>query len=351
MQPVLHPDKPRRSAVTLLPKCFLILLFVLCPGLLRAAPWKFVVVADTHFNRYPAILTEIAGDAVSENAQLVLIAGDLVDGGSALTTAELEMQLTNWRDAMAPAYAAGVGVYPVRGNHVAANPGSAAAWNNVFSGPYALPGNGPPGETGLTYSFTRNNAFFVGLDEHVPGQLSRVNQTWLNQKLVGNVLPHVFVFGHEPAFKVFHTDCLGSFPDERNAFWASLAAARARVYFCGHDHFFDLARMDDGDGDTGDDLYQCIVGTGNEALYIDGKYDGVNSPYTPLGVFHDEQHSGYVLVEISGDGAGDLGVTITWKERTYDPGTSTYKYVATSDVLIYTAWPGGAAVDCQWTLY
>lgn len=42
---------------------------------------------------------------------------------------------------MQPLYDAGVGVYPIRGNHEDCGP--KAVWDNVFTGPYALPNNGP----------------------------------------------------------------------------------------------------------------------------------------------------------------------------------------------------------------
>jgi hypothetical protein len=34
------------------------------------------------------------------------------------------------------------------------------------------------------------------------------------------------------------------------------------VYLSGHDHFRELARIDDGDGNQDNDLYQYIDGTG-----------------------------------------------------------------------------------------
>ena len=109
----------------------------------------------------------------------------------------MQNQLRAWQSTMAPLFDAGVGVYPVRGNHEADVPGSTTAWSAAFTGRYALPANGPTGETGLTYSFTAKNALFVGLDEYV--NLHRVNQAWLDAQLAANTSPHVFVFGHERA--------------------------------------------------------------------------------------------------------------------------------------------------------
>lgn len=298
--------------------------------------WRFAFVGDTH-TPLSTIPSEIAAAVVSDGAKLLLIAGDLVNAGAGVSTNVLQNQLTTWRDALAPTSAAGIPVYVLRGNHENDVTNGLAVWNNFFSGASAMPGNGPAGESNLTYSFSYSNALFLGFDQYVTPH--RVNQTWLNQQLAAHTRPHLFVFGHEPAFKAFHTDCLDNCPAERNAFWASLATAGARVYLCGHDHFFNVARMDDGDGNSDNDLYQFIVGTGGSTNWPPQpyRYNGTNFPYTPVNVTNLTETYGYLLVEISGPGSNDLGVTLTWKQRTYDTNTASCLYVATTNLLAYTA--------------
>ncbi len=283
------------------------------------------------------ISAEIAGAVLNDDIKLIIVAGDLVESGPATPTNTLHSRLTTWRDAFAPVYASGIGVYVVRGNHEDDAPDNLAIWNSVFSGAYAMPGNGPVGESNLTCSFTHSNAFFIGLDDYT--NIHRVNQPWLNQQLASNTRPHVFVFGHEPAFKAFHTDGLDDYPEERNAFWSSLTAAGARVYLCGHDHFFNVARIDDGDGNATNDLYQFIVGTGGTTNWPPQRYNynGTNAPYTLVNLASVTNTYGYLLVEISGPGSNDLGVKLTWKQRTYDDATAAYLYVATNTTLSYTA--------------
>lgn len=298
--------------------------------------WRFAVVGDTHVtvtnNTIPA---EIAKELVKDGVKLALFPGDLVEGGRGSNSTALLNQLEVWKSTMAPLYAAGIGVYPLRGNHEADVPNNLSAWNTAFSGNYALPGNGPSGETNLSYSFTYNNALFVGLDDYV--SLHKVNQTWLDQQLSGNTSkPHVFTFGHEAAFRTFHSDYLGEYPSDRNSFWESLKENGSKVYFCGHDHFFDAARIDDGDGNAADDLIQCVVGTGGGGVPIKYAYNGDNSSYTPKVIYHEAPY-GYILVEVSGSGDSDLDVTMTWKQRTLDPASGLYTYVATSDVISYSA--------------
>lgn len=298
-------------------------------------PWRFAVFSDTHASNGVAVLPEIAQAVVADGVKLVLCAGDIAEGGLAANAAELQAQLLIWRNAMGPVYSNGIGVYVLRGNHEDDAAGDFAVWTNVFSGPYACPTNGPAGENGLSYSFTYRNALFVGLDNYT--NLHRVNQPWLDQQLAGNTRPHVFPFGHEAAFKVFHADCLGSYPTERNTFWSSIAAAGARTYFCGHDHFFDVARIDDGDGNPSNDIYQCEVGTSGGWFMAQYNYNGTNAPYAPVNVHHVTNTYGYLLVEVSGSDNADLGVTMTWKRRAFDTNTSLYVYLATTNVVSYTA--------------
>ena len=288
-------------------------------------PWRFAVVADTHVAPgATAIPGEVVAAALADAAELVLVPGDVVQAGRRVSQDELRAQLDLFRAVVAPLAAAGIPVYPVRGNHESDARDGLALWDEAFSGAAALPSNGPAGEVNLTYSFVHRNALFVGLDEYVG--LHGVNQAWLDGQLAGNDRPHVFVFGHEPAFKAFHEDGLDDYPGERDAFWQSLARGGARVYLCGHDHFFDVARIDDGDGDEGNDLYQAIVGTGGGELFTRHSYDGDNSAYTPRALYHEAQH-GYLLVEVGGAGGGDLGVTLTWKRRVVDPATGAASYV------------------------
>jgi len=288
---------------------------------------RFIVTGDTRGGDNgvnTTILGEIADATIAEGADFILITGDLVNGSGDQAT--LESQLTTWRNTMQDVYDAGIGVYPCRGNH---DTGSKVAWDNVFTGAYALPSNGPAGEENITFSFTQDNVFVVGLDQYVTD--ARVNQTWLDTQFTSNEQPHVFVFGHEPAFSVQHLDCLDDYPSDRNTFWNSIAAEGGRTYFAGHDHFYNHTRLDDGDADPDDDLHQYIVGSGGAPLYDwNYSYDGDNGSWTPQLVHHEKEY-GYVLVEVNGSSA-----TLTWKHRV-PPGI----YQTNGDTFTYSA-DGGA---------
>lgn len=302
---------------------------------LAGAPWRFVVTGDSRDRNNGAnttILSEIAAEIVGQNADFALFSGDLVDGDPRI----LESQLAAWRDTMQPVYNEGIGVYVCRGNHDGGsaqpwNDGVVNAWKNVFGD---LPDNGPAGEAHMTYSVTHKNAFVVALDQYVPAHQHRINQTWLDAQLAANTNPHVFAFGHEPAFSVGHDDCLDDYPADRDAFWTAIAGAGGRTYFCGHDHYYNHARVDNGDGDPDNDVHQYVVGTSGAPLYDwDGAYDGNNSSYTPVNLCHVKKN-GYVVVEIDG-----LDVTLTWMER-----IAAGEYSA-ADVWTYTAVPEPATLS------
>ena len=298
-------------------RAFGLVLAVLAVAPALAATWRFAVVGDTHVTAdSSSIPAEIVAALQKEDVRLVLFPGDIAEGGAGSTEGRLLRQFEAWQAVAAPLVGAGVEVFPVRGNHEADVPQGASAWTEAFSGEWALPADGPEGERGFTYSLVRENALFVACDDYADPH--RVNQGWLDGVLdTHRNVPLLFVFGHEPAFRVYHSDCLGSEPLARNTFWASLQARGARAYFCGHDHFFDAARLDDGDGDPADDVWQCLVGAGGGDLFDTYFYGGANAPFAPVGWDHGGEY-GYLLVEVSDSEAGPPHVLCTWKQRTDD---------------------------------
>lgn len=278
---------------------------------------RFVVTGDSRGNDNgvnTAILGEIAQEIISKRAEFVLVLGDLVNGGNC-DQATLQSQLATWRDTMQPVYDAGIAVYPLRGNHDLGYPEERTAWDNVFSGEYALPANGPANEIGLTYAVSHKNVLVLALDQYV--DLNRVNQSWIDAQMAANTNTHVFACGHVPAFKVQHLECLGDYPDHRDAFWRSLEKAGCRIYFCAHDHFYDHAIIDDGDGNPGNDISQYLIGTAGAPLRAHlCAYDGDNSSYA-VNQRHHAENYGYVLVEV-----GASKTKLTWFGR--DDSTGRY---------------------------
>jgi 3',5'-cyclic AMP phosphodiesterase CpdA len=293
--------------------------------------WRFAVVGDTHIGLTDTV-AEMIPYMIADSIDLVLVPGDIVQAGRACSAIRLNEQLTKWQNVFAPLYNSGIGVYPIRGNHENDARNDISVWNSVFSGSYLLPQNGLEGEKNLTYAFNHKNALFIGLDNYV--NIHSVNQSWLNNQLKLNTLPHVFVFGHEPAFKVFHNDCLDDSISARDAFWRSLSESNVKVYFCGHDHFVDAARIDDGDGNLSNDVYQYISGSGGGPLKIRNNYDGNNSIYSINGLFHEIDY-GYALVEIYENNLNEHTVTIKWKKRVRSSDNSKNEYKLTKNNIQY----------------
>jgi len=261
-----------------------------------------------------------------------MFSGDLVTGYTIQDPNIFEAQLRIWTKIMSPVYDADIPVYVCRGNHELGdvwsnyphpgtnpdpNDNNMKRWLNVFgndSYPYQkLPEYGPANEKFMTYSVTHKNALIIMLDNYAGTRHDfhhRINQKWLDNQLRENTKPHIFIAGHEQAFRTLHTDCLDYFPDRRDEFWNSIKNAGGRTYFCGHDHFYDHARVDDGDDEPNNDIHQFIIGTAGAPPYTwSPPYDGNNSSYS-VEQWHHARKYGYVLVEIE-----DLNVTLHWIER------------------------------------
>lgn len=286
---------------------------------------RFMVVGDTHhyspvtaFNQ--TMLFELVLAAIAEKVKFIFFTGDLVIQGFSSET-DKDSVLKDWRFVLDTLYTHNIRVYACRGN----NDYSKDAWDSLFAGKYAFPQNGPAGEKNLTYALQISNILFVTLDLYT--DYHKINQDWLDEQLAKNTRPHVFIAGHEPAFKLLHSNCMGAYPDERNIFWESLIKAGVKIFFCGHDHFYDHAVIDDGDGNPDNDVHQLIVGTGGFA-HSDASYDGDNGRWTPVRMFHEEQN-GFVLVEVN-----ESVEKMTWKHRVdsniFEDGGDSYEFIASS---------------------
>jgi len=253
---------------------------------------------------------ELAEAVLREKAQALLWTGDLVNvpDHSAET---FEKRLLFWRKIYEPLYDQGVAVLPARGNHEVMCPGADRIWDKVFSGRYALPLNGPATETNLSFYYTNGPALFVGVDQYETVKES-VDVAWLGQVLRERKGQFVFVYGHEPAFMDgHHADTLDAHPKERDAMWEALIGAGARVYFCGHDHFYDHMKVTRAKGEPGPEMHQFTAGTAGAPFYEGKGYAGNNTYWKLTQIKHIDHTYGYLLLEIT-----DSTATVTFKGRT-----------------------------------
>ena len=130
---------------------------------------------------------------------------------------------------------------------------------------FISPGN-PAGLAGLSYSFDFGNARFVLLDQFTRtdgtgATASDVNDTNIadQQEWIASTLAarpkggHTFVFAHKGLITESHVDSLfgsdpSKHPEAKNAFMASLQAAGAGYFFCGHDHIHQRSVIASPDG-------------------------------------------------------------------------------------------------------
>ena len=277
----------------------LICCLVLC-AVAGADITRFIVCGDSRGGDNgvdSAILGELVTAIKAEHADLVVFTGDLVSDG---TLPQLQYFGQVFID---PLRAAGIPVYPCRGNHDS----SVIAWNAMFTGVYALPQNGPPDQLNLTYWFAYNDVFFVSLEENIWNPEAPVDQEWLNAQLAQNTRPHVFVFGHYPIYAVNHQDCLALCPTPRDEFVKSLVEAHARVYFTGHDHFYDDAEVP---AFLGVPFRQMVAGSAGAPLY---DWSGTYTDPRVTGIAHVKSF-GYMVVDIDG-----LNVQMVFKQRNPNP--------------------------------
>jgi outer membrane autotransporter protein len=279
------------------------------PYTVTAAPWSFAVFGDQRdlgsYGINQVIVEKMAAEIQTKNPAFVLCAGDQIHGHSNDTEAPLNTQYTHWKTAMTTT--PGLNIldisYPVRGNHETygddntPGPNYAKHWmDNIANVLTQIPRNGPSTEVGMSYSFSKDNVCIIGLEQSYATNWYRVNQPWLNDQLKTNTLPFTFVYGHYPAFGVVSPkSCLGDYPAQRDIFWRSLGDSSINIYFAGHTHLYNRARVS---VDGGPEIQQIVVGTGGAPLEPwDGKYPDPRV----IREKHEEDKFGYSLVTVDGN--------------------------------------------------
>ena len=239
-----------------------------------SAPWKFGVMGDTQWtlttdpagqnpnNVSVSIVNEINPKFIEAGVKFVIQVGDLTDNGQDAD----EVVRAN---AAQPLYAAGIGFFPMRGNHETYGTANNYAIP-VFQSSYpqtrglsntfgATNFNSPTSVSteldGMTYSFDYSNARFVILDTWATpskklttagydfGYSVAEQQAWINSRLdlSARGTDHAFVLSHQPLIAENHQDTMfqgysNANPDMQNAFFASLQNNGVRYFLSGHDH-------------------------------------------------------------------------------------------------------------------
>jgi len=267
---------------------------------------KFIVLGDTRGNMVKTkinleFLEILKMRIVEEKPDFIFVNGDLVSGYSD----KLESQLEEWRDKfMRPLLEHDLQVYVCRGNHDVSKgwkihkyPEALKEWNEIFSGIFSFPENGPVNEKNLTYYVKKNNTVIFVFDNYIDKAHHKVNYKWM-EKVLKNINSDkkemkVFALCHEPAFSADHPDCLAVHKKERDDFVKTFLKNGGIFFFSGHDHFYNHAQVKTENGV----FEQFICGTDGAPLKT------WNEKYAEKGVENIKylQKRGYVKVTVKND--------------------------------------------------
>ncbi len=277
-----------------------------------SSAWSFGVMADTQWigaddGHNPnsvavGIINQLNQEFIKKGVKFVVQVGDITDKG---TEVALDTRAT-YTQAL---YNAGIGFFPLRGNHESKQ-AAAVEFARVFpqtrdgsnnstppdafvttpddeatkpakktGSPFTLGSNfSSPAENlkGLSYSFDYMNARLVLLDQFTPsdGAANTIDnqQDWINNVLSGRVAGnHAFVFAHKGLITESHVDTLfGSDPTKdaagQDAFINSLARNGVRYFMGGHDHMYNRSVVTTTDGKAS--VIDIICASDSSKFYI-----------------------------------------------------------------------------------
>ena len=263
----------------------------------EASSWSFGLMSDTQWvtstdlannpGTVPvSIISQVNQQFINAGVKFVIEDGDLVDTYSGPNE-------TVRANAAQSLYSAGIGFFPLRGNHDSPNNGTASL-NYVQSLYPQMTGAGNAfGATNFvvnaatgSYAFDFGNTRFVMLDQFTGAPTSSADPLkgtniatqldWLSDTLstAANPDPGVvnsFVIGHKNLIGANHVDNLfganpSSNPAVQNAFYDILAQNHVDAYISGHDHIMQLDRVTSPDGDT--TITQIISGSDSNKFYV-----------------------------------------------------------------------------------
>jgi len=314
--------------------------------------WKFGVMADTQWPKNVdgqnpgtcavGIINLVNAEFIKHGVKFVVQVGDLVDaednaGNGATGQRNMPVRAT----AAQPLYDAGIGFFPLRGNHesssTAANefaalyPQARGYGRNVhgageFSSPMAS-------LDGLSYSFDVNNVRLVLLDQFGRRDGSIFNgtattfvapastqpstaavgtniidqQAWIDDRLsTRQAGSHAFVLAHKNLIGQNHVDTLfgddpSKNPAARNAFIGSLAKNGVRYTFGGHDHMHHRSIVTSPDGTAS--VKQVICSSDSYKFYYPGKPSNdttYDSPTREQAAAQELDTFGYYIFTVDG---------------------------------------------------
>ena len=273
-----------------------------------AGPWSFGVMGDTQWTcpRDPAgrnpntvavsIIDQINREFIKARVKFVIQVGDLTNNGR-------DESVARRADAARALHKAGIGFFPMRGNHETFSGGrngfGVAAFQRSFpqtrgrrdvfgAENFSSPTDVSAELDGMSYSFDYGpagaTARFVIIDNWATpkcvgegatglyGYTVAEQQEWISGRLArpaGNAR-HQFVLSHQSLIGASHQDCVFSgytdeVPKVQNAFFAGLQKNGVPLYISGHDHIHYRTRITSPDGRSA--VEQLICASNSSKFY------------------------------------------------------------------------------------
>jgi hypothetical protein len=291
----------------------LALAILVAVGSASAEPWKFGVMSDTQWTTADpsgmnpngvsvSIIDQINPQFINHGVKFVIQVGDLTENGA-------DADIAARANAAQALYNAGIGFFPMRGNHETYTSGNSFGIPAVQTnfpqtqcvGPHVFGATNCTSPTlpnpysndllGMSYSFDYghhgNNARFVIIDDWVtPNKLVTAagytygwsiaeQQGWISERLnkITRGTAHAFVFSHQNLIGENHQDSLfqgytNANPAMQNAFFASLDTNDVKYYISGHDHIHQRSIIKSPDGLS---KVQEIIGASNSSKFYTPK--------------------------------------------------------------------------------
>ena len=306
--------------------CIGLSVFLLSP--LHAAPLKFAVISDAHFDNnnsgmvLDAIIKEIKKISASSATpvKLIVVTGDLAFNHKKFSpqTAESYQQcLDKFFGVISGALAkSDIKLLVVRGNHDNhySDDGDHGPYNDAFSAvmeknkdllAVAFEKDKPNFHYAVeNVSFVMLNMISLYKDDKTEGA---ANIAWLNQ-VKKDTKPQTFVFGHYPAFSANNASYA---MHNTGAFLDCMVANGYQYYFSGHDHIFVHAILEkkDSQGKVVGVVNQvgCPNSAGgrfsrvyNGKLYAPNS-DGWEASLKDANATFNDKKPGFIIVDVDGD--------------------------------------------------
>jgi hypothetical protein len=348
-------------------------------GTPESRPWSFGVMSDTQWTSATdpsgenpngvsvSIIDQLNREFIDKRVKFVIQVGDLTENGN-------NADETVRADAAEPLYKAGIGFFPMRGNHETyASPANSFAipvfqslypqtrgLSNTFgAGNFSSPTSVSADLNGMTYSFDFNNARFVILDDWATtsqnvtaagynyGYSISQQQPWIDSRLQNRTPQHAFVFSHQNLIGENHQDTLfngytNANPAMQNAFLSSLESNKVEYYVSGHDHVHQRSLIASPDGQSS--VQEIICASDSSKFYTpksvtDANWFGqkaretsVSQDLFTIGYYIYTVDGPRVTVDYYGDDHGN------WKSDNNYPGSEPNQVTQTLNFVKKESW-------------